>query len=160
MTTESAIESAMEAEPAAEAVTPMPMRTDHVQWQSKLIELLAKLENLRLQLAGTCLTTDSDFILERSETMVQLTEELANATTFSDRSTEPQMAILALFADVMRWNTSCCGTEPSIIVTPAPRKVTHSHGSAGGKKSSLPASAACCSTGPTPPVMPLTTQPM
>ena len=75
MTTESAIESAMEAETTAEAVTPIPVRTDYVQWQSKLIELLAKLENLRLQLAGTSLTTDSDFILERSETMVQLTEE-------------------------------------------------------------------------------------
>ncbi len=95
MITESAIESAMEAETTAEAVTPMPARTDFVQWQSKLIELLAKLENLRLQLAGTSLATDSDFILERSETMVQLTEELANATTFSDRSTEPQMAALA-----------------------------------------------------------------
>ena len=95
MTTESAIESAMEAETAPEAVTPMPMPTNSIHWQFKLIELLAKLENLRLQLAGTSLTTDSDFILERSETMVQLTEELAKATTFSDSSTEPQMTALA-----------------------------------------------------------------
>ena len=42
MTSESAIESALEADAPAEAMTPMPKMLDWNQWQSKLVELLAK----------------------------------------------------------------------------------------------------------------------
>src|SRR6185369_14025723 len=52
------------------------------------------------------------------------------------------MAIFALFAEVTRWKTSCCGTEPSIMVIQAPRKASHCAASASGKKSSLPAADA------------------
>ena len=69
-------------------------------------------------------------------------------------------AILADFAEVTRWNTSCCGSEPSIMVSSAPRKVSHIHGSGGGKNSNLPACEACSMTTPAPPVMPLTVQAM
>ena len=31
----------------------------------------------------------------------------------------PIHAILAVFADITRWNTSCCGIEPIIIVIAA-----------------------------------------
>ncbi len=52
------------------------------------------------------------------------------------------MAMVDVLAEVMRWKTSCCGIEPSIMVIQAPRKVSHCQGSGGGKKSSLPAAEA------------------
>jgi hypothetical protein len=67
--------------------------------------------------------------------------------------------MLALFAEVMRWNTSCCGIEPSIMVIQVPMKVSHSQGSGAGKKSSLPAAAAWSITAVAPPpTFPLTTR--
>jgi len=57
-------------------------------------------------------------------------------------ATEPHSAMLALLAEVTRWNTSCCGIEPNIMVIPVPRKVSHSQGSAGGKNENLPAALA------------------
>ena len=44
------------------------------------------------------------------------------------------------FAEVMRWNTSCCGIEPSIIVIHAPTNGIQAESLASGKKASLPAS--------------------
>ena len=34
----------------------------------------------------------------------------------------PVRAVGASLADITRWNTSCCGIEPSIMVTAAPTK--------------------------------------
>lgn len=50
------------------------------------------------------------------------------------------MSTLADLADVTRWKTSCCGIDPSIIVTQAPMKVSQVERPSVGKNSSLPAS--------------------
>jgi hypothetical protein len=36
--------------------------------------------------------------------------------------TVPRTAAFSLLADITRWNTSCCGIEPSIMVMAAPKK--------------------------------------
>ena len=58
---------------------------------------------------------------------------------FEPPATEAQIAILADLAEVTRWKTSCCGIEPSIIVTQAPMKVSQAERPSVGKNSSLPA---------------------
>ena len=37
--------------------------------------------------------------------------------------TGPRVAALTLLADITRWNTSCCGMEPSIIVMAAAKAI-------------------------------------
>ena len=50
----------------------------------------------------------------------------ANARYESPPITAPREAVLASFADITRWKTSCCGIEPSIIVIAAAKKKTTS----------------------------------
>ncbi len=38
----------------------------------------------------------------------------------------PLTAVSASFADITRWNTSCCGIEPIMIVIAAPVQNSHS----------------------------------
>jgi hypothetical protein len=65
------------------------------------------------------------------------------------------------FADCTRWNTSCCGIDPSIMVIHAARNQRMSFSSGAGKMLNLPASAACDTTAPAPPgTRPLTTKAM
>ena len=42
-------------------------------------------------------------------------------------------------ADITRWNTSCCGIEPSIMVTQAAMKASTSRVCSAGQNSNLPA---------------------
>lgn len=64
-------------------------------WQTHLIELLSRLEHHRLQLVGTRLGADADFILDKCEAAVQLAEDLAAATTFADTHTAARMDAMA-----------------------------------------------------------------
>ena len=64
--------------------------------------------------------------------------------------------MLSFFDDAMRWNTSCCGIEPSIMVIHAAMNHSHCLKSGGGKKLNLPASRACATTLPAPPARPET----
>ncbi|MOA24855.1 hypothetical protein D3C78_1455530 [compost metagenome] len=55
----------------------------------------------------------------------------------------PRRATEAFLEDITRWNTSCCGIEPSIMVMAAAMKKVHSLASAfSGKKRNLPSVAA------------------
>ncbi|MNT56930.1 hypothetical protein D3C72_1942680 [compost metagenome] len=58
--------------------------------------------------------------------------------------------------EVTRWNTSCCGIEPSIMVNSAAAKPMICMKSSDGRNSNLPAAAACDTTAVTPPAWPLT----
>jgi hypothetical protein len=69
-------------------------------------------------------------------------------------------AMFSSLADCTRWNTSCCGIEPSIIVIHAARNHSTSFSSGAGRRWNLPLAAACDTTVPTPPASPLTSQPM
>jgi len=71
-----------------------PGATPHA-WQFGLIALLAKLESLRLQLAGCRYATDADHLLDRVEAMVLLTEEFSRLHDFPDASMDAQMNALA-----------------------------------------------------------------
>ncbi len=57
-------------------------------------------------------------------------------------STDAAPAMRADFEDITRWNTSCWGMEPSIIVIQAAKNPRISITLARGQKSSLPAAAA------------------
>ena len=71
------------------------VRTGDREWQAHLIELLAKLEHHRLQLAGTRLGPDADYVLDKCETLVQLAEDLAKRTTFAEASAAAEMDAMA-----------------------------------------------------------------
>ena len=58
----------------------------------------------------------------------------------------------------MRWKTSCCGIDPSIMVTQAPMKVSHRQGS--GKEIELARRRGVVDHRRDPPVMPETRWPM
>ena len=62
--------------------------------------------------------------------------------------------------DVTRWNTSCCGMEPSIIVIHAVTNPITSIGLNAGQNENLPEAAAWATTVLTPPAWPETSQPM
>ena len=57
-------------------------------------------------------------------------------------ATGPRRAVVALLDDITRWNTSCCGMEPSIMVMAAAKKKVHSLAPPVGKKLNLPSRAA------------------
>src|SRR6185503_3801827 len=82
----------------------------------------------------------------------------ANEKYTSAPSRQPRTEVVSSFAEVTRWNTSCCGIEPIAIVTHAALNQSHSFSPALGKKSNLPASAAAVITLPVPPAMSLTSQ--
>jgi hypothetical protein len=63
-------------------------------WQHGLIELLSKLECLRMQMIG-CRLQESDHLLDRIEAMVLATEDFAKAFDFPDSSTDAQMNAMA-----------------------------------------------------------------
>jgi hypothetical protein len=65
------------------------------EWQLGLIEMLSKLETLRLQMTGCRFTTDATMILDHIEAMVQVTEEFSKPFDFPDSSTDTQMNSLA-----------------------------------------------------------------
>jgi hypothetical protein len=67
-------------------------------------------------------------------------------------------AVFSFFAEVTRWNTSCCGMEPMASVIQAARNASHSLAPPLGQNSNLPASAAAAITLPVPPAMSLTSQ--
>ena len=46
----------------------------------------------------------------------------------------PRLAILTFFADITRWNTSCCGIEPIMIVMAAPIQNSQPCSVGSGKK--------------------------
>src|SRR5690349_12920396 len=70
-------------------------------------------------------------------------------------------AVFSSFEDATRWNTSCCGIEPSIIVTHAATKPRMPASvNWGTNVENLPASIAWLTTCPTPPASWLTPQPM
>ncbi|MNT03166.1 hypothetical protein D3C72_1376860 [compost metagenome] len=71
-------------------------------------------------------------------------------------STEARPAICSVRDEVTRWNTSCCGMEPSIIVNSAAAKPMICTRSSDGRNSNFPAAAACDTTAVTPPACPLT----
>ncbi|MGL6074729.1 MAG: hypothetical protein ACRC8S_11260 [Fimbriiglobus sp.] len=80
-------------------------------WQHGLIELLSKLECLRLQMIG-CRLQESDHLLDRIEAMVLATEDFAKGFDFPDSSTDAQMnamaragAFYASLSDLRRPNT-------------------------------------------------------
>ena len=54
----------------------------------------------------------------------------------------PRTAVSSSFDDMTRWNTSCCGTEPSIMVMAAPMKNSHSFSPPVGRNWNLPSRAA------------------
>ena len=56
--------------------------------------------------------------------------------------TGPRTAVWALLDDITRWNTSCCGIEPSIMVIAAAKKKIHSLAPPVGKNWNLPSRAA------------------
>ncbi len=62
--------------------------------------------------------------------------------------------------EATRWNTSCCGIEPNIIVIHAAVNQSISFNSGAGNRLNFPASDAWLSTVPTPPTMPLTSTAM
>jgi hypothetical protein len=65
-----------------------------IGWQHGLIEVLSKLECLRLQMIGARLT-DPDHLLDRVEAMVLVTEEFSKTFDFPDNSTDTQMNAMA-----------------------------------------------------------------
>ncbi|MNS92597.1 hypothetical protein D3C72_1267400 [compost metagenome] len=74
-------------------------------------------------------------------------------------------AIFSLLADITRWNTSCCGMEPSIIVMAAAKKNTMSCQLGSGqnlKRSLLTAKATTLSAPPamSPANIAMTARPM
>ena len=69
--------------------------------------------------------------------------------------TVPRTAVFSSLALVMRWNTSCCGTEPKAKAKKAPA-MTHQPLASDGKKLNLPSAAACATTLLAPPAMSLT----
>ena len=71
-------------------------------------------------------------------------------------STDARPAICSVFDDVTRWNTSCCGIDPSIIVNSAAANPMICTRSSDGRNSNLPAAAAWDTTAETPPAWPLT----
>ena len=61
-------------------------------------------------------------------------------------------AVRALSDDITRWNTSCCGMEPSIMVMAAAKKKVHSLAPPFcGKNWNFPSRAANSTTRPAPP---------
>ncbi len=64
-------------------------------WQTHLIELLSRLEHHRLQLVGTRLGADAEFILDKCEASVQLAEDLAAGTAFGDAHAAARMDAMA-----------------------------------------------------------------
>ena len=66
--------------------------------------------------------------------------------------------MFSVLADITRWYTSCCGMEPSIMVTAAPMKATMSFGSKLCMKVNLPSLAALLITRSAPPAMSLNSQ--
>jgi hypothetical protein len=74
---------------------------------------------------------------------------------------DERAAVFSSFADCTRWNTSCCGIEPSIIVIHAATNHRTSFSSGFGRRWNLSFCAACAITASAPPgTMPLTAQPM
>ena len=69
--------------------------------------------------------------------------------------TGPQVAARRFFADITRWNTSCCGIEPSIMVMAAAKKKTMSCQRGSGRKRNRFLLVARSMTGCTPPAMSL-----
>ena len=65
----------------------------------------------------------------------------------------PRTAVFSSLAEVTRWNTSCCGIEPSAKVIQAATNASHSFASPLGQNWSLPASEAAVITLPAPPAM-------
>ncbi len=64
----------------------------------------------------------------------------------------PRTAVFSSLALVMRWNTSCCGTEPKANAKKAPAMAHHLAASmSAGNITSLPSAAACEITLPAPP---------
>ncbi|MNN80369.1 hypothetical protein D3C81_1970960 [compost metagenome] len=61
-------------------------------------------------------------------------------------------------ADITRAYTSCCGMEPNIMVTAAPRKATISLAEVPCRKVNLPSAAAWLITVAGPPAMSPTSQ--
>ena len=61
-------------------------------------------------------------------------------------------AIFTFFEEVIRWNTSCCGMEPSIIVHKAATNPRMEAKFISGQKLNLPAAEARSITTPMPPV--------
>jgi len=57
-------------------------------------------------------------------------------------STAPHTAIFSVREDCTRWNTSCCGIEPNIMVIQAAAKARISLRSGDGQKLNLPACTA------------------
>lgn len=72
-----------------------PVRVGDRDWQTHLVELLARLEHHRLQLVGTRLGPDADAILDRCEALVQLAENLARKTPFAESASAAQMDAMA-----------------------------------------------------------------
>ena len=54
----------------------------------------------------------------------------------------PLTAVSAFFADITRWNTSCCGIDPIMIVIAAPSQNSHACALASGKNLNMSRSAA------------------
>ena len=72
--------------------TPLPPERD---WQYTLVEMLAKLEVGRQRLAGVRLGSDSEYLYDQLEQMVQLAEEVAKGASFNDASAAAQMSAMA-----------------------------------------------------------------
>ena len=69
--------------------------------------------------------------------------------------TGPQVAARTSLADITRWNTSCCGMEPNIMVMAAAKKKMMSCHFGSGQKRNRSLLVARSSTGCTPPAMSL-----
>jgi len=76
-------------------VTPPPVPDRNTAWQLDLILLLARLECYREELAGRRLLADLNLILSVTEGMVQLLDEMARKTRFSDNTGPAHMEALA-----------------------------------------------------------------
>ncbi len=54
----------------------------------------------------------------------------------------PRTAVSASRADITRWNTSCCGIDPIMIVIAEPSQKSHAFSEASGKKRNMSFEAA------------------
>ena len=108
------------------------------------------LESICLTMAGS---------MSRAETAMNI--GMKAISRYSEPpSSVPCRAIFSVRAEVTRWNTSCCATEPSAMVTKAAMKPSQSCSEAPGKNFRRSEACAVATTLSTPPAMPASIQAM